>query len=396
MSFAYPFGAYSPSVETAVRDCGYTNARRVGGLGPVSAACPNCVTGENLPPVDPYAVRTSAEVTTSTTVADLENDVTAAQAGGARWVPLIFHHESCPSCGDLSTTPALLDQFASWLVGQQQAGTLVVRTMGQIVGGGGGPAHEAPAATTTAVANGDLAQGSGTMPDCWEATGYGANTAAYRWTPAGPGGPASETVTVSSYTTGDATLLPRLDLGQCTPSTSPGTRTHLAAQYRSTVPTQFVVYRRTATASWEYWTASPFLGPAPNWAPIAWDTPPAPPDTTGVAAGLAVGAVGAVQSMAYTEQAVPPPSLISPGLRGVLEVGAVAAAALGLLAAVIGLTHHYLRRRRRPGGRGDLPAVPEPPPPRGPRESGDHPSDAEGEHEPAVRSPGAEREDVTR
>lgn len=369
VSFAYPFGVTSPSVETTVRDCGYTSGRLDHGLGPVSAACPNCVSGENIPPADPYALRTPPDIINSTSLADLEAFVTAAQSSGGGWVPFIFHHESCDSCGNLSTSPVLLGQFTAWLADQQRAGALVVRTVGQTVGRPGGAVHTAPAATSPAVPNGDLAQGSGTVPDCWESTGYGRNTAGFRWAPAAPGVPASETVTVSSYTDGDATMLPRLDLGQCTAAVSPGTRTHLAAQYRSTVPTQFIVYRRTGTGSWEYWTASPYLGPAAAWSPITWDTPPAPPDTTGVAAGLTVGAVGYVQSSGYTEQAIAPPPLIPPGLRGLLEVGAVVAAVLGLLGAVTGLAHHYFRRRRGRGGPGEVPAVP------GPRPPSDEPGD---------------------
>jgi hypothetical protein len=191
-------------------------------------------------------------------------------------------------------------------------------------------------------------------------------------------------------------MLPRLDLGQCTATTTPGTQTHLAAQYRSSVPTQFAVYRRTGTGSWEYWTSGPWLGPTSTWQPITWDTPPAPPDTTGVAAGLVVGAVGWVQSAAYVQAPVTPPSLIAPGLRGVLELGALTAAVLGLLAAVIGLVHHYLRRRRRPGGREKEPDVPEPRSAWGPWELGDDRSDGTAEEESTVGSAGAEREDIHR
>ncbi len=360
VSFAYPFGVTSPAVEAAVRDCGYTSARLDHGLGPVSAACPNCVSGETIPPADPYAVRTPPDIVSSTTLPDLEAFVAAARSSGGGWLPFIFHHESCDTCGNLSTSPALLGQFAAWLADQQRAGTLTVRTVGQVVGGRGGPAHLAPAATSTSVANGDLAQeGSPVVPDCWEPTGYGQITADFRWAPPGPGSPASETVTVSSYTDGDAVMLPRLDLGQCTATISPGTVTHLAAQYRSTVPTQFAVYRRNGTGSWEYWTSGPWAGPTPAWQPITWDTPPAPPDTTGVAAGLVVGAVGSVQSTAYVQQAVSPPPLVSPGLQGLLEIGAIAAAALGLLGAAAGLAHHSVRRRR---GGGD-PVLPAPRPP---------------------------------
>ena len=374
VSFAYPFGFTSPSVEATVRDCGYTSARLDHGIGPVGA-CPTCVTGETVPPTDPYAVRTTPDIVETTTLTDLEGFVTAAQASGGGWVPFIFHHESCATCGNLSTSPALIDQFATWLADQQRAGTVAVRTVGQVVGGEGGPVHRAPAATSTSLPDGDLSQPGTTVPDCWQAAGYGTNTAAFAWTPPLAGAPASETVTVSAYTDGDAVMLPRLDLGQCAPTTSPGVRTHLAAQYRSTVPTQFAVYRRTGTGSWEFWTASPLVDPSADWRPITWDTPPAPPDTTGVAAGLSIGAVGTLQSLGYVQEpvAVPPsPPLVAPGLRGVLEVGAAAAAGLGLVAALAGLGHHYVRRRRpRPGHWGGVADVP------APRSSGDGPHEGD-------------------
>lgn len=403
VSFAYPFGAATAPVEAAVRDCGYTSARLDrGGVGPVSPTCPDCVPGEAVPPRDPFAIRTPPDVTTATTLAELEGLVTGVQAAGGGWVPLIFHHEACPTCGNLATSPALFDQFAGWLADQQRAGTLAVRTVSQVAGGRGGPVHTAPPAASTSMPNGDLSQSSTTVPDCWMASGYGQNTADFRWTPAAAGAAATETVTVTSYTDGDATLLPRLDLGQCTVPTTPGAQTHLAAQYRSTVPTQFAVYRRTSTGSWEYWTSSPWVGPAPAWQPVTWDTPPAPPDTEGVAAGLIVGAVGWVQSAAYVEAPVPPPPpppppppLISPGLRGVLQVGAAVAAVLGLLAAIAGLTHHFLRRRR-PGGRGGRGGPPPVPGPRSPIDDDrpEGPPVGPSDDEPAARGPA--REDVTR
>jgi peptidoglycan/xylan/chitin deacetylase (PgdA/CDA1 family) len=384
VSFAYPFGAYDPAVEAAARDCGYTSARRVGGLGVDGPACPGCVTVEGIPPADPYALRTAAQVGSSTTLADLEQAVRTAQEGGTGWVPFIFHHESCDNgCGNLSIDPALLEGFASWLADQQRAGTVAVRTVGQVIARPGGPERPAPAATSTAMANGDLTAGSSTMPDCWQAAGFGTNTASYRWSPAAGGQPASETVTVSAYSDGDATMLPRLDLGQCTPSTSPGVATPLAARYQSTVPTQFAVYRRTGAGSWEYWTSSPFLPPAPGWTPATWTTPPAPPDTTGLAAGLTVGAVGSVTSTAYATTPAgpppPPPPLLPSGGRGLLILGALVAVALGLLGAVIGFAHHHRRRLRRgraaPDGAPDPSAPPASGPPAGeetgPGESGD-------------------------
>jgi peptidoglycan/xylan/chitin deacetylase (PgdA/CDA1 family) len=369
VSFAYPFGAYDAAVETAVKACGYTSARRVDGLGTPGPACPDCAPAESIPPADPYALSTTTQVGPTTTLADLEQAVMAAKPDGG-WVPFIFHHETCDNgCGNLSSNPALLDAFASWLAAAQRNGSLAVRTVGQVIGQPGGPVRPAPAATSTNVANGDLTAGSGTLPDCWQAGGFGTNTASYRWDPAAGGQPASGTVAVTAYSSGDAILLPRLDLGQCTPSTAPGVVTTLAARYRSTVPTQYAVYRRTTVGSWQYWTSSPWLPPAPDWAPATWTTPPAPPDTAGLAAGLTVGAVGSVTSTAYSTSPAPPPPappLVPPGGRGLLVLGAVVAGALGLLAAAVGLAHHQRRRRRArregPDGGAGPPALPAPRP----------------------------------
>jgi peptidoglycan/xylan/chitin deacetylase (PgdA/CDA1 family) len=106
-SFAYPFGYYNDVVKAAVAGCGYTRGRRVGGLGAPAPSCPGCIPAETTPAADPYQVRTPAEVTAATTVAELEQTVTDARAHGGGWLPLIFHHEStCTTCGDLSSNPA--------------------------------------------------------------------------------------------------------------------------------------------------------------------------------------------------------------------------------------------------------------------------------------------------
>ncbi len=364
VSFAYPFGAYTPAVQAAAQACGYTSARKVGGIGANGPVCPGCVPSETVPPLDPYAVRTAAQVTPRTTLSDLQQAVRTGQTSGGGWIPFIFHHETCDAgCGALSNDPALLDAFASWLAGQQQAGTVLVRTVGQVINRPAGPAHRAPAATSPTFGNGDLAAGAGTLPDCWQSAGYGTNTANYRWAPAVGGQPAAETVSVSAYTDGDATMLPRLDLGQCSAVTSPTVATTLSARYHSTVVTQFAVYRRNGAGAWAYWTSSPYLPPASGWAQATWTTPPAPPDTTGLAAGLTVGAVGSVTSTDYrvapvapvapvtpvtpiaTQVALPAAPAPQPPTNGntLLLLGAAAVVALALLTTVIG----FARRRRR-------------------------------------------------
>ncbi len=310
VSFAYPYGAYDPAVEAAVRDCGYASARIVGGLGVAGPTCPNCHIAESMPPADPYAVRTTGQVTDTTTLAGLEQYVTDAENSGGGWLPFIFHHEACTvgcSGGDLSNTPALLDQFAIWLVGQQQQGRLAVRTVGEVVGGPDGPVHASPDATRPEVANPTLTAGNTTVPDCWQAAGYGTNTATYRRDQSAPG-QAAETITMTSWTDGDAMLLPRLDLGQCTAWTQPGLVVDTDAMYRSSVPTQFSVYVRDGAGAWTYWTSSPWMDPSDTWRQASWTTPPTPPDTTGVAAGLITGGVGTLSTTSYHIGPVVPPS----------------------------------------------------------------------------------------
>lgn len=174
-----------------------------------------------------------------------------------------------------------------------------MRTVGQVVSQPDGPVHASPASTRPDVANPTLVAGNATTPDCWQAGGYGTNTATYRHDQPAAGQPADETITMTARTDGDATLLPRLDLGQCTPWTQPGLVVDTDALYRSSVPTQFAVYRRDGAGAWTYWTSGPWLGPSATWQQASWTTPPTPPDTTGVAAGLIIAGVGTLSTTNY-------------------------------------------------------------------------------------------------
>ena len=362
-SFAYPFGAYDDRVEAAARGCGYASARRVGGLGAPGRACPECEAAESVPAVDPFALRSFGEATSASTLAEFQGAVAAATRAGGDWVPFVFHREACESCGDLSTSPALLDTLGAWLVDQQRAGRLAVRTVGQVVGARPAPIVTAPRPAGTSVGNASLEGGADpAVPDCWMRAGFGANTAGYARVPDAHGGRWAETVTVTEHRDGDAKVLPRLDLGQCTAPAAAGGTYALSAWYHSTTPTQFAVYRRSGTGAWTYWTSSPWFGPTPTWAPATWAPPPAPPDTTGLAAGLVLSSVGSLTTDDYGIAAVappPPPPLLPAGFLGPLSLVAVAVTALGLLAALVGLVHHLgtrKRRWRRYEGHGPVPA----------------------------------------
>lgn len=127
VTFAYPYGAFDAAVESIVRDCGYSAARRVGGI--VSPNwCPTCGSprAESLPPANLFAVRT-AGFTGEITLAAIQTVITQAEFGGG-WVPLVFHGVCDSGCGDGWVRPSTLAALMDWLAPRAGQGT-VVRTM---------------------------------------------------------------------------------------------------------------------------------------------------------------------------------------------------------------------------------------------------------------------------
>lgn len=126
-SFAYPYGSHNRSTEVIARECGYRSARTAGGiLRPATRTrdCPLCPAAETIPPADPYAIRNLPAIDPSWTLAELKAAVTNAEDHGGGWVILVFHHicdNNCP----LSTSPAVLDAFATWLTFREARGTHV-------------------------------------------------------------------------------------------------------------------------------------------------------------------------------------------------------------------------------------------------------------------------------
>lgn len=125
ISFAYPYAAYNAAVQNAVRDCGYLNARSVGGL-----QCAGCVAAEPVPPQDAYGIRSLPLVVRETTLSQLQQRVIAAENAGGGWLSFIFHRV-CDACGTDSITQADLTAFLDWLKAREPQGTLV-RTTAQV------------------------------------------------------------------------------------------------------------------------------------------------------------------------------------------------------------------------------------------------------------------------
>jgi peptidoglycan/xylan/chitin deacetylase (PgdA/CDA1 family) len=120
-SFAYPFGHFDSAARQAAIDCGYNSARTVID-GP-----------ELIPPADPFTLRSMPYIVKDTRIPKMQRYITEAVAGGGGWVIFIFHHV-CPACDQYAIEPTAFSDFADWLGEQQQMG-LVVKTVGEVIGG---------------------------------------------------------------------------------------------------------------------------------------------------------------------------------------------------------------------------------------------------------------------
>ena len=147
--FAYPYGDYNTSIESIVQGCGYNSARRSWGLcAPAATGCP---AAESIPPQNVWEIRTQTSVQSTTTVQDLENAVTAAEATGG-WVTFGFHY-ICDGCDPYSITQSNLQTFLDWLQPRSASGT-TVKTVRDVIGGSVKPpptvADQTPATSSIA------------------------------------------------------------------------------------------------------------------------------------------------------------------------------------------------------------------------------------------------------
>jgi peptidoglycan/xylan/chitin deacetylase (PgdA/CDA1 family) len=128
-SFAYP-SAVRRDPPRAVRSCGFSSARAVGGSG--------ALPGENIPPAEPFKVRTAEAASIGMTAQELERNVTnAEQQSGKPWIILVFHDICATGCtAQESTKPAIFGQLLDWLEAQRSEGNVAVRTVGDVIANG--------------------------------------------------------------------------------------------------------------------------------------------------------------------------------------------------------------------------------------------------------------------
>jgi hypothetical protein len=266
---------------------------------------------ETIPPADPYFTRAPDSVDGTWSLADIQTLVTQAESNGGGWVQLTFHHIS-DGGGAYSITPANLNALMDWLQQRATQGT-AVKTVQEVIGGALRPGVAGPVppvgqplqnASLESDANGD------NLPDCWSLGTFGANTAIWTRTTDAHSGDFAERVDITSYSSGDRKLVMTQDLGECTPSVTPGHRQALRAWYKSTGPTQFVTYYRNTVGKWFYWTSGPSLPAAGEWTQASWTTPAVPSGATAVSFGLNLATVGSLTTDDYSlEDAglAPPP-----------------------------------------------------------------------------------------
>jgi peptidoglycan/xylan/chitin deacetylase (PgdA/CDA1 family) len=321
-NFAYPFGSANPEIEHMVRACGYNSARSLDELRPQQVedpqnpkSCQLCELTETVPPEDPMNTRAPREVEGDGTTAFLEGQVEAAMAVGG-WLPLTFHKLCTTDCTDASNqlpdsasvaTPQVeFEDFVSWLATQQAQGSVLVRTVGDVIGGPVQPAVAGPVAPpappgTNGVANSALNEpGPDGVPACWTHGGFGTNSPEFSLVPDAHSGATASRLVMRDYVDGDAKLLQTMDLGTCAPAVTPGGTYTIQASYTATVPTAFSVQYRLARGVWVYGVTSPQFAPATQFTAARWTLPPIPEGVTAVSFGLTLTQNGELVSDDYS------------------------------------------------------------------------------------------------
>ena len=338
--FAYPIAVEDRAIEAMVRQCGYNAGLGAGELRG-AGQCLTCAWAETIPPANPLVVRAPIEVNsvgTRWSLRTYQSVVRGARRHGGGWVILTIHQICAQACAEGITAPELRNVL-HWLRSQAGQG-VTVETMRQVIGGPvrkpvAGPRPKPVPAP--GVVNAALTRKAGNgYPACFQPADYGHNTAAFSYAPdGGPAGTAAETLQVTNWATGDAKLLPSLDLGACAPSVTAGRAYTVTAQYKATLPTQFDLYYRTAVGSWQYWTTSPAFPASGSWAKASWTTPAVPAGATALSAGLAAESDGTLSTSGYS--LTPSTSYRWAVMLGLLVFGL---AAIGLI------TRGYVRYNR--------------------------------------------------
>ena len=184
---------------------------------------------------------------------------------------------------------------------------------------------------------------------------YGSNTVHWQRIRDAHSGSWAERLTMTSYHSGGAELLPLFDLGGCTLPVHVGRTYSLSVWYTSTARSQFSVYYRNADGRWRYWTSSPYFAPAAQWTQAQWQTPAVPAGATGLSYGLSLFSKGTLTTDDYSFTAAPPDTT-----RAILDWALLAVLMLIGLTAILRRVNRGLRSRPPPAT-GSAPRTTRPP-----------------------------------
>jgi hypothetical protein len=259
-------------------------------------------------------------------------------------------HAFCDNCSGIAVNPANFEHLLAWLKSMQAKGVRV-ETVHQVIGGPVRPPVVGPPPRTgTGLVNASLeTPGIGlVVPDdehsfCWEEAGYGTNSASYARVRDAHTGAWADQITMSQYSTGDAKILVRQDLGTCSVPVMPGATLTLSAWVKSSAPTRLVVFYRQQANQWVYATGSPPLPPDAAWHKVTWTTPAVPATAARMSFGLALASVGAATVDDFGLTTHKPPDVVGESNRARLI------AISGVVIVVIGLALFWRRRTRRLG-----------------------------------------------
>ncbi|MET3808960.1 polysaccharide deacetylase family protein [Arthrobacter sp. UYEF3] len=306
-SFAYPFAASNSTIEPIVAACGYNSAR---GLGDIASKNPDSAVlplAETIPPGDPFLTKAPDQVDNTWTLQNLKDLTLKAEPAGG-WMQYTFHHIGVAG-ESLSIPTADFNALIDFLATEQAAGRVIVKTVDQVIGGAvkpsaaNGPTPPAPITTGNLIRNpGFETAGSvaGSPPACWVPGAYGTNAYTTSTVTTAHSGTAASQLVMSSYTDGDAKMLPPLDTGQCAPTVTPGHRYTMSAWYTSTAQTQFELYYRIGQGAWHYWTSSPFALPSATYTQTSWTSPPVPAGATAMSMALTLSSTGTLVTDDYS------------------------------------------------------------------------------------------------
>ena len=309
-SFAYPYGSTGPTTQSLIaggcpgtygvldKPIGkYESARTTTGIG-----CQGCPWGVPLPPANPYYLPTVKGVLSTDTLADIQKYVLQAEAYSGGWVVLLFH-SVCDGCDTGSITQETLINFLTWLKDRESQGTYV-RTVHQVMSGDYPPALPPPPLGPNMIINSSLeVLASNGFPYCWQVGDYGVSTATWTHTSDAYAGDFAEKLQITSYTSGDRKLLPKLDAGQrsgqCAPSVNPGTNYQIEAYYKSTISAWVPLFYLDANGVWKYWRTAPSLQAASDWTHMSYVIGPLPEGAQALSFGIALTGVGTLTTDEY-------------------------------------------------------------------------------------------------